>query len=149
MWRPDTHGPWCQALELARSQAIRSIVRGMGPAVPKLDLRLESAPDEFEEGLRDTIMPFPGPTALAGSWFLLRSIEISNVQCRDVTFNRESCEVTLQLPVSRVDPEAKGCSLSRTHCCSLPTSSFVNLRSFDVASPHVYPVAELLVSRRP
>ena len=35
---------WSQALDLARSQAIRSIVRGMGPAAPKLDLHLESAP---------------------------------------------------------------------------------------------------------
>ena len=35
------------------------------------------------------------------------------VQGRDVQKRR--CEVTLQLPVSKVDPEAKGCS--RTHCC--------------------------------
>ena len=52
---------------------------------------------------------------MAASWFLLRGIEISNVQCRDVTFQCELYQVTLQLPVSKVDTEAKGCA--RTHCC--------------------------------
>ena len=116
---------WCQALELARAQALRSIGRGMGPAEPKLDLHLESAPTEFDAALQevaahagvpqDARLPFMGATAVSASWFLLRGIEISNVQCRDVTFRSDLRQVTVQLPVSKVDQEAKGCS--RTHCC--------------------------------
>ena len=116
---------WSQTLDLARSQAIRSIVRGMGPAAPKLDLHLESAPVNFDDALKltavrlvlpeDVRLPFPGPTAIGASWFLLRGIEVSNVRCQDVTFSRDPRQVTLQLPVSKADPEAKGCA--RTHCC--------------------------------
>ncbi|CAE7206162.1 ftsH [Symbiodinium natans] len=117
--------PWSQAMDLARSQAVRSITRGIGPSMPKLDLHLELAPAMLDETLKavanrlriptDLRLPFMGPTAVAASWFLLRGIEISNVQCRDVTFQCELYQVTLQLPVSKVDTEAKGCA--RTHCC--------------------------------
>ena len=63
----------------------------------------------------DVRLPFPGPTAIGASWFLLRGIEVSNVRCQDVKFSRDPRHVTLQLPVSKTDPEAKGCA--RTHCC--------------------------------
>ena len=39
MWGPD--------LDEARAQALRSINRGLGPATPKLDLKLESVGPRF------------------------------------------------------------------------------------------------------
>ena len=50
------------------------------------------------------------------SRFLLRGIELANVQCQDVSFNKERREVSLKLLVSKTDVQAKGCV--RTHRCT-------------------------------
>ena len=89
---------WTQQLDLARSQAIRSIQRGMGPSSPKLDLffdnvkldfsaSLASAYDELEVPLTVRVKE-PFVTALTAVWFLLRGIEIANVVGNDVRFNK-------------------------------------------------------------
>ena len=117
MWGPDR--------DEARAQALRSINRGLGPSTPKLDLKLESAGLRF---VQEVNMAFDELNVLSGErirfaaqacvtacWFMLRGMELANVQARDVTFNRAARTVKLQLPVSKTDTEAKGCF--RIHRC--------------------------------
>ena len=119
---------WTQQLDLARSQAIRSIQRGMGPSSPKLDLffdnvkldfaaSLDSAYDELELPLTVRVKE-PFVTALTAVWFLLRGIEIANVVGNDVRFNKANRSVTVRLPVSKTDTEGKGCERTRICICS-------------------------------
>ena len=114
-----------QYFAVAKSQAIRSIQRGMGPSSPKLDLffdnvkldfsaSLASAYDELEVPLTVRVKE-PFVTALTAVWFLLRGIEIANVVGNDVRFNKGNRSVTVRLPVSKTDTEGKGCE--RTHIC--------------------------------
>ena len=116
---------WSPELELARNQAIRSVLRGVGPSEPKLDLEVDKAGDDFANKMASAYfqlqqpehvrLPYPAETVVAASWFLLRGIEIANVTCADVTFRKERRAVVVRLPVSKTDVEAKGCE--RTHVC--------------------------------
>ena len=45
---------WSPELELARNQAIRSVLRGVGPGEPKLDLEVDKATDEFADKMATT-----------------------------------------------------------------------------------------------
>ena len=45
---------------------------------------------------------------VTASWFLLRGIELANVECQDVSFNKERREVSLKLPVSKTDVRLRG-----------------------------------------
>ena len=56
----------------------------------------------------------PADTGIVASWFLLRGLEISSVVCEDIAFARDGL-VKLHLPVSKVDPTARGCH--RSHAC--------------------------------
>ena len=117
VWGPD--------LDEARAQALRSINRGLGPANPKLDLKLESAGPRFVQEVKMAFdelrvplaerIRFAAQACITACWFLLRGIELANIQARDITFNRAARTVKLQLPVSKTDPEAKGCY--RVHRC--------------------------------
>ena len=120
---------WTPELQEARAQSLRSINRGIGPATPKLDLCLENARSDFSqqvgqafETLRcapDERISFPSQACVTASWFMLRGIELANVQGRDVTFRKANREVSLSLPVSKTDPEGRGCSRVHRCICSL------------------------------
>ena len=119
----ETGIQWTHKLEQVRQQAPRSVMRGLGPSALKLDLRLDRVTTTFAEDLAqaakelaipdDCIAVDPFAAVVTASWFLLRGIELANVQCQDVSFNRERREVSLKLPVSKTDVQAKGCV--RTH----------------------------------
>ena len=108
-----------------RNQAIRSVLRAVGPSEPQLDLEIDKATDKFAGQMAAAYnqlqqpehvrLPCPAETATAASWFLLRGVEIANVTCADVSFHKERRAVNLRLPVSKTDVEAKGCE--RTHVC--------------------------------
>ena len=114
-----------QWTDLARSQSIRSIQKGMGPAAPKLDIFFDNVRLDLAESLSSaynelevpipTRVKEPYVTALTAVWFLLRGIEIANVFGSDVKFNKANRSVTVRLPVSKTDTEGKGCE--RTHVC--------------------------------
>ena len=116
---------WGPELDEARAQCLRSINRGLGPATPKLDLRIENADDRFASLLQQAYLElkvsfedrlqFAAQACITACWFMLRGIELANVQARDVVFNRQARTVKLQLPVSKTDTEAKGCY--RVHKC--------------------------------
>ena len=73
-------------LELARNQAIRSVLRGVGPSEPKLDLEIDKATEKFADQMAAAYnqlqqpehvrLPHPAETATAASWFLLRGVEV-------------------------------------------------------------------------
>ncbi|CAE7275931.1 yciC, partial [Symbiodinium sp. CCMP2456] len=124
VWGPD--------LDEARAQALRSINRGLGPSTPKLDLRLENAGPRFTQEVNVAFdelrvpqadrIRFAAQACITACWFMLRGIELANVQGRDITFNRAARTVKLQLPVRKTDTEAKGCY--RVHrCICNPTHS--------------------------
>ena len=115
---------WSPALDHAISQAVRSITRGMGPASAKLDFPMELCSRDFSSDVQSAYESLqvpssaqvadPADTGIVAAWFLLRGLEISSVVCSDISFSREG-RVKLELPVSKNDPSARGCS--RTHCC--------------------------------
>ncbi|CAE7405213.1 unnamed protein product, partial [Symbiodinium necroappetens] len=91
---------WGPDLDEARAQCLRSVNRGLGPATPKLDLRIENANDRFASLLQqaylelkvsfDDRIQFAAQACIAACWFMLRGIELANVQARDVVFNRQA-----------------------------------------------------------
>ena len=117
--------PWSADLDLAVSQAVRSVTRGMGPARLKHDFVLENAPADFGAQLHlaydilkvppEQRFASPEGVVVSACWFMLRGIELANVRCADVTFRRDERSVRIRLPVSKTDTEAKGCE--RSHSC--------------------------------
>ena len=119
------HGyDWPASLDHAVAQAVRSITRGMGPSSAKLDFPLEVCSRSFEGDVvraystlqvpEHARIEAPADTGIVASWFLLRGLEISSVVCEDIAFARDGL-VKLHLPVSKVDPTARGCH--RSHAC--------------------------------
>ena len=119
------HGhDWPASLDHAVAQAVRSITRGMGPSSAKLDFPLEVCSRSFDGDVvraystlqvpEHARIEAPADTGIVASWFLLRGLEISSVVCEDIAFARDGL-VKLHLPVSKVDPTARGCH--RSHAC--------------------------------
>ena len=92
---------WTQQLDLARSQEIRSIPRGMDPATAKMDWMFDNITASFaEQPLR---MEEPFATSLTAIWFLLRGIEIANLVRGDVRFNRSEVVFPLRVSITSLD----------------------------------------------
>ena len=79
---------WTQELDLVRQQAIRSVSRCLGTARLQLDLQRERASSTFTEEPESRGFRTRGPAVVAASWCPLRGIELANVQCEDVSFNK-------------------------------------------------------------
>ena len=109
----------------AVQDAVRSCERGQGGPV-----RAMALPFENLRQLPGGLTPFApgGPVSsrnalVAGSWFLMREVELSLASASSVTLSwtGSTPSVSWRLPVSKTDPKALG--TSRVHGCSCTSSS--------------------------
>ena len=109
------------------ADSVRSCERGLGGAVKASALpfdRLHQLP-----GVHAPWVPLgplgPRNLIVAGSWFMMREIEVSLARANSVTIDASSSSptVTWSLPVSKTDPGATG--TSRLHGCSCPQGGVV------------------------
>ena len=109
-------GVWCDTLDLARQDALRAARRGIGP--PQ---RSAPFPLHLAYSLPGTAKPWhpngpvgPRNAIVTGCWWLLREIELPALKLNAITV--ESDTVSLTLPASKTDPQAKG--VQRAHTCT-------------------------------
>ena len=109
----EGHG-WNEQLSLASKRYHASTSRGMGPA-------MQSAPLDFmkmrELNLNDSVSnPLyparPGAAAVMATFWLLRDLEATTAEYRDMLIDRAARKVTLILSMSKNDPRALGCERS-------------------------------------
>eukprot|EP00435_Cladocopium_sp_Y103_P056907 s446_g19.t1 len=107
---------WPERLDVISKKCARSVLRGLGGAqrLEPFDLmslleRLQGSTDP----LVNTGPLNPAAMIITATLFMLREVEASAIEVDDITFDDHS--VSLRLPVSKVDWQAKGCT--RTwHC---------------------------------
>ena len=107
---------WNDRLDLMSKKCTRSVLRGLGGAHRSEAFDLLSVLEGLKLSAEPLVKDGPvNPAALivTATMFMLREIEASSLETSNVTFADQS--VSLRLPVSKVDWQAKGCS--RTwHC---------------------------------
>eukprot|EP00435_Cladocopium_sp_Y103_P050888 s1251_g15.t1 len=107
---------WNERLDIVSRKCSRSVLRGLGGAhrSEAFDLQAVSEGLTFSE---DALVP-KGPVnplalIVTSTFFMLREVEASSLETKDVTFSGDA--VSIRLPVSKVDWQARGCT--RTwHC---------------------------------
>ena len=98
-------------LELAFRAARRSVLRGIGPSRQAMSLDLAAAAAlENDDVIITRAMPIAGVSVfIMAAFFLLREIEMAALCfCHVVTDKAKEC-VTLELSISKADPDARGC----------------------------------------
>lgn len=107
---------WNDRLDLMSKKCARSVLRGLGGARRSEAFDLETVLEGIKLSVEPLVRDGPiNPAALiaTATMFMLREIEASSLETSDIIFEDQS--VSLRLPVSKVDWQAKGCS--RTwHC---------------------------------
>ena len=108
---------WTEFLDRTSRQATRSGTRGIGGPKQDAELDLDLV---FNLGLEDDSLTAEGPIGPGrlcefACFFVLREVEASLCLAHSVDLNWATREVTVQLPVSKTDPRAVGCS--RTWGC--------------------------------
>lgn len=112
------HGfEWTAQHVLEANQGIRSVTRGQGPPRQSAPLPVDEvrALDIGHEALVAGGLVDAGNSFVLGSAFLLREVELSFARRRHLTLDTHAHTVTLELPVSKTDACAIGCS--RTWGC--------------------------------
>ena len=106
---------WSDKLDLVSRKCTRSVLRGLAPSHRSEQFDLMKVMNALKDvaPLASSGPINPRAMILVSTLFMLRELEASAVDRRDVTFTEDS--VTLRLPVSKVDWQAKGCS--RTWSC--------------------------------
>eukprot|EP00435_Cladocopium_sp_Y103_P050142 s2443_g15.t1 len=107
---------WSDRLDLISKKCARSALRGLGGAQRSEPFDLI----EVIKATRSDVGPLvdggpinPSALVVTATLFMLREVEASALEVSDLTFSGDS--VSLRLPVSKVDWQAKGCT--RTwHC---------------------------------
>ena len=101
---------WSRQHELEVLQGTRSVTRGQGPARQSAPLVVSDVmllnPDAFD-GIEQGPIGFQ-KVFLVGCAFLLREAELAFARRGHITFTSDAA--TLELPVSKTDPTAIGCS---------------------------------------
>lgn len=108
--------PWFDNLARTTQKCSRSVLRGLASAgrSEAFDLlAIAQTLDENMGSLGATGPAHPLAMIVCSTFFMLRELEASAVDRSDVSFGYDS--VTLSLPVSKTDWEAKGCK--RTWSC--------------------------------
>ena len=98
-------------LELAFRAARRSVLRGIGPSKQAMSLDLAAAAAlDGDDVIITKAMPIAGVSVfIMAAFFLLREIEMAALCfCHVVTDKAKEC-VTLELSISKADPDARGC----------------------------------------
>ena len=112
--------PWSDLLDHTAKRYTRSVLRGVGAAHRSENFDLQKVL-EAAKSIRSLSPtgPFnPVALVLTATVFLLRELEASAIEMHDVTLT--DTMVTLRLPVSKVDWQAKGCTRSWNCVCVRP-----------------------------
>lgn len=108
--------PWTESLNRIAQKCTRSVTRGLASArrSEAFDLCLVAkALEHRNSALADEGPASPLAMVVCATFFMLRELEVSALDRVDIWFNDGS--VTLSLPVSKTDWQAKGCT--RTWSC--------------------------------
>lgn len=111
---------WSQPLQNMARRCTRSVLRGLGGPCRSEAFDLDNVVsylcrnhvDSGEDGPDS-----PLAAVVVGAFFLLRELELSAIDMEDVSFTATT--VTLNLPVSKVDWQAKGCRRTWSCICGL------------------------------
>ena len=118
-WHRREGHPVSDSLEIAVKDAKRAVTRAIGPKRRAAELKIQwiatlltKADDEHQQPA------WPNHRALVwilGYHFVLREVELSCLFIEDVSCDLLQKQITLRLPVSKVDPTGRGCR--RTLSC--------------------------------
>eukprot|EP00435_Cladocopium_sp_Y103_P018803 s4904_g4.t1 len=107
---------WSDRLDVILKKCARSVLRGLGGAHRSEPFELLAIVNKFMHETEPLVLNGPiNPVAMivTSTLFMLREVEASALEVNDITFTDQA--VSLRLPVSKVDWQAKGCT--RTwHC---------------------------------
>ena len=109
---------WTDKLDSVARKCSRSVLRGLAGSTRSMDFDLGKIAANLPAGLRpmDENGPaHPRAMIVTATMFLLRELEASAIDVEDISFSE--VKVTLHLPVSKTDWQAKGCSRSWTCVC--------------------------------
>ena len=111
---------WSEHLAREVKRATRTSTRGRGAPKQDAEIDLDAS---FELELGDSPLVSGGPCCAnrlleVGAFHILREIELSLALARSVHINDNIQEETFELPVSKTDPQAIGCSRSWGCVCS-------------------------------
>ena len=102
--------PWTAQLKQACRQAVRSVLRDIGPAKQAQPIPLEAMAKFSVESINEAGAPlFPGRSCLIASWWLLREIEASHIKLSHVKIDNNLKEASLSSPNSKNDLAALRC----------------------------------------
>eukprot|EP00435_Cladocopium_sp_Y103_P051493 s2113_g16.t1 len=107
---------WNDRLDIISKKCARSALRGLGGAHRSEAFDLVAVCERLQDNKGALTKDGPiNPVAmiLTSTKFMLRELEASSLEVRDITFTEHA--VSLRLPVSKVDWQAKGCT--RTWNC--------------------------------
>lgn len=135
---------WTDQHELEARQGNRSVTRGQGPPRQSAPLILE---DVVALPLGPEPIAFNGPVnpggaVFIGSAFLMREIELAYARLAHLHINEAKKRVTLELPVSKTDPTAVGCS--RMWGCTCQCTAIAGDCVYHAAVAHKAIVLEVL-----
>ena len=136
--------PWTHQHELEAKQGVRSVTRGQGPPRQSAPLVVD---DVVSLCIGSCAVVAGGPvnligTIFIGAAFLLREIELSYARLSHIRFNRSKLRVSLDLPVSKTDPTAVGCT--RVWGCTCQDFEIANDCVYHAAVAHVAAVHAVL-----
>jgi len=116
---------WTPQHALEATHGVRSVTRGQGPPRQSAPLPVPEA-----HGLNLGLAPLvgggminPGAALVIGSCFMLREIELAYARARHLSFNHSRRVVTFELPLSKTDPCAIGCTRSWGCVCDEQAAS--------------------------
>ena len=111
---------WTPILQNSARRCTRSVLRGLGGPVRSEAFDVNTVVEFLKHNRIEFSLDGPqSPIAavVVGTYFLLRELELSAIDMEDVSFTKDT--VTLNLPVSKVDWQAKGCRRTWSCICKL------------------------------
>ena len=111
---------WTEDLRRTSRKCVRSVLRGLAGPTRSEPFHFDSVVaylKECDEPVCSTGPESPLAMVVIGVYFMLRELELSAIDMTDVVFGTDS--ITLSLPVSKVDWQAKGCTRTWSCVCHL------------------------------
>ena len=109
---------WNDRLEAVAKKCSRSVLRGLAGSTRSMDFDLRALATKLPVGrhsLDESGPLHPRAMFITAALFMLRELEASAIDLEDIT--QEEGKVTLHLPVSKTDWQAKGCYRSWSCVC--------------------------------
>lgn len=132
---------WSESLNRVAQKCTRSVTRGLANAKRSEAFDLPAVTKALEENQIEPSSDgprHPRAMVITATYFMLRELEASAIDRDDVMFSSDS--VTLSLPVSKTDWEAKGCTRSWSCLCDrgLPCPFHTLLQHCDLLDSQGY-----------